>query len=303
MTSTAGEPIGVATLHNDITGPIAWDSGRTQRRMLSHYAEGSHYNPSVPAVSGTGRYARIGTNTRNASDLVFAFGSVQDDVQRYRTDVANAERERRQADRDRRTERIQLRRNWLTNIDASRWDRMADQQDHAERVLDTRRASWRSGLNGGGYDPVTTRYAPTPAGKDLAAKDQEDMRLLAKRATKLYLHNNTFDPIRGEDIQAPPAAVPKPKSQPAAEPQKTPSAPPSSAPQPTLASSIQQQPQEQKAVPPRRAPRFPVKSAAAMLARIVPPDTPAYRAGFEDAVREIRAAAVAAGPSGGSGRR
>ncbi|KAJ3170893.1 hypothetical protein HDU87_008659 [Geranomyces variabilis] len=164
------------------------------------------HNPTIPDPAPCGRLGRIGTNSRNASDDVFTFGGVMDDIQRYRTDVATAETERRQGQRDRRSRRVEVRRNWLENLDTARWDAEARTKERADAMLAYKQGSSRLGISASGYNPITNTYAPTAEGTRLAERDKADMRQLSHRATTNYLRLNTFDPITGQDVLPPATA-------------------------------------------------------------------------------------------------
>ncbi|KAJ3186998.1 hypothetical protein HDU85_007036 [Gaertneriomyces sp. JEL0708] len=171
------------------------------------------HNPSVPIPSTRtgGRLARVGTNTRNHSDAVFRFGGdldFRDDLERYRYDVAEAEKRRRQEDREKRAQRIQFKRDWINNLDTARWSHMAQEVQKEEALRATKHINSRIGRNKVGYDPITGNYLSTAEGAELAAKDENAMHKVSTRATKLYLRNNTFDPLRCEDIV--PNATPLP---------------------------------------------------------------------------------------------
>ncbi|KAJ3296735.1 hypothetical protein HK104_001296, partial [Borealophlyctis nickersoniae] len=81
---------------------------------------------------------------------------------RYRTDIAQQEKYRQQVEREKRLERYQV-----------------------KRV---------------GYNPITLEYYNTPVGKKLAEEDAKAMHRTSLRAAKLYLKNNTFDPLLCTDI-------------------------------------------------------------------------------------------------------
>ncbi|KAJ3158707.1 hypothetical protein HDU86_002672 [Geranomyces michiganensis] len=231
------------------------------------YRHNQHtHNPSIPDPAPCGRLGRIGTNSRNDSDKVFAFGGVMDDTQRYRTDVATVEVERRQGQRDRRSRRVEVRRNWLENIDTARWDAEARAKERADATLAYKQGASRLGVSMSGYNPITNTYAPTAEGAKLAERDKADMRHLSHRATTNYLRLNTFDPITGQDVLPP-----------------------------TTATAANKPPQQ-----------FPQRAIGEMIHRIVPDHPAPYREGFEAAVTEAREKGLVGrgvGSGGGGGMR
>ncbi|KND02957.1 uncharacterized protein SPPG_08974 [Spizellomyces punctatus DAOM BR117] len=168
-------------------------------------------NPTVLAPEPCGRVRRIGNNSRNTSDLVFKFGGVMDDKHRYETDVATAEKLRQKDSEEKKARRIQVKRNWLSDLETARWDRMAAETERIETLREQKRATTRVGKNSSGYNPITLHYLNSPEGTILAAEDARAMYKTGARATKLYFKNNTFDPLRCEDIVPNPPVKPKQK--------------------------------------------------------------------------------------------
>ncbi|TPX63504.1 hypothetical protein SpCBS45565_g06569 [Spizellomyces sp. 'palustris'] len=177
-------------------------------------------NPTVLATEPCGRVRRIGNNSRNASDLVFKFGGVMDDKHRYETDVATAEKMRQKDSEEKKARRIQVKRNWLSDLETARWDRMAAETERVETLREQKRSTTRVGKNSvlyekfvdsSGYNPITLHYLNSPEGTILAAEDARAMYKTGARATKLYFKNNTFHPLLCEDIVPNPPVKPKQK--------------------------------------------------------------------------------------------
>ncbi|KAI8916486.1 hypothetical protein DFJ77DRAFT_460011 [Powellomyces hirtus] len=221
-----------------------------QQQQQYHHAFTRH-NPSIPDAPPCGRLARIGNNSRNTSDNVFAFGGVMDDVTRYRTDAAAAETERRQVQRDRRSKRVEVRRNWLENIETRRWDVESATHERAAAHLAMKQGASRLGVSRSGYNPITNTYAPTAEGQQLAERDQIDMRNLAHRATTNYLRLNTFDPITGKDVHP----IPTPNS-----------------------NSNSSENVNSK--------RYPRRTPEETMRHVIPPEPAAFREGFQKALKE-----------------
>ncbi|KAI8850323.1 hypothetical protein BC829DRAFT_165404 [Chytridium lagenaria] len=56
------------------------------------------------------------------------------------------------------------------------------------------------GKNSVNYNPITLEYHQTDAGKKLAEEDAKSLYRTAMRSAHLYLKNNTFNPMRCQDI-------------------------------------------------------------------------------------------------------
>eukprot|EP00842_Homolaphlyctis_polyrhiza_P000336 jgi/Hompol1/1302/HPOL_004633-RA len=111
------------------------------------------------------RQPRVGNNSRNQSDVVFKFGNSMayaDPKERYISDVARHEKLRLENKRDKEEKRIELKR-----------------------------------VN---YNPITCEYHKTEGGRKLAAQDAKAMHHIAMRAARLYVKNNSFDPLLCKDI-------------------------------------------------------------------------------------------------------
>ncbi|KAJ3185887.1 hypothetical protein HK101_009783 [Irineochytrium annulatum] len=196
------------------------------------------------------RVPRIGDNSKNRSSDIFNFGgalgfdsgeyhhlksSSRTDFdipfitvqERYITNVAKEEKAKRQADRDYRKKRHDVKRQWRSDMETARWDRMAEDYARQEEQWQRRHDSSKMGSNSVSYNPITLQYHASAAGQKLAQEDAKTLYRTAMRSAHLYLKNNTFDPLRCQDIPRrlvadisrddsirPPSAAPAPAAEP-----------------------------------------------------------------------------------------
>ncbi|KAJ3242363.1 hypothetical protein HDU78_001424 [Chytriomyces hyalinus] len=150
------------------------------------------------------RQPRVGTNAKNSSSDIFKFGGCMDYEQgaaaRYdRTSVSELEKRNMQQKRDKEASRFQARRNMMATMEQNRWSKMA--QDYCKKEQDwLNRHSHTMGKNSVSYNPITLEYHKNSDGNKLRQDDAKALYRTSIRAANLYLKNNTFDPLRCQDI-------------------------------------------------------------------------------------------------------
>ncbi|KAJ3058598.1 hypothetical protein HDU99_006732, partial [Rhizoclosmatium hyalinum] len=90
--------------------------------------------------------------------------------------------------------------NWIAEIEQTRWNKMA--QDYCKKEQDwlTRHSHTKIGKNSVSYNPITLEYHKNSEGNKLSQDDAKALYRTSMRAAHLYLKNNTFDPLRCQDI-------------------------------------------------------------------------------------------------------
>ncbi|KAJ3216315.1 hypothetical protein HDU67_009666 [Dinochytrium kinnereticum] len=149
------------------------------------------------------RVPRIGDNSKNRSSDIFTFGGphgFQNEADRYKTNVSEEEQMRREKDREHRNERVSFRRQWKADLESDRWSKMAEDFNKVEEQWQRRHKASRIGKNSVSYNPITLEYHESDGGKKLAEEDAKSLYRTAMRSAHLYLKNNTFNPMRCQDI-------------------------------------------------------------------------------------------------------
>ncbi|KAJ3415941.1 hypothetical protein HDV05_003782 [Chytridiales sp. JEL 0842] len=150
-----------------------------------------------------GRVGRVGDNSKNRSNDIFKFGgtlSFNEEAERYRTNVAEQEKARQQRNREKEHNRVEFKRNWKEDIERNRWNRMVEDFARQEDQWKRRHETTKMGKNSVSYNPITLEYHRSNAGEKLAQEDAKAMYRTSMRAAHLYLKNNTFDPLKCQDI-------------------------------------------------------------------------------------------------------
>jgi len=148
---------------------------------------------SIAAVNQD-RVGRVGQNQRNLSNDIFNFESsspkgtytclLRVDGHRFqKIDAADAERDRKHLERQKRLERDDFRRynhctkvrNWKSDIERSRWQKMSAEYDTKQECLTAKQLVARIGKNSVSYNPITLEYHKNPSGQALAQEDAKAM--------------------------------------------------------------------------------------------------------------------------------
>ncbi|KAI9328335.1 hypothetical protein DFJ73DRAFT_861936 [Zopfochytrium polystomum] len=160
--------------------------------------------PASPAAIPTTRnVGRIGNNSKNFSNDIFRFGGslgFQNDEQRYARNVAEQEKIRAAGVRENRSKRYEIKRNWMAEIEETRWRRLADQEAKELSTWTKKHSATKLGSNSVNYNPITLAYHDNEHGESLAREDAKALFRTAVRAAHLYVKNNSFDPLRCQDI-------------------------------------------------------------------------------------------------------
>ncbi|KAJ3328854.1 hypothetical protein HDU76_009171, partial [Blyttiomyces sp. JEL0837] len=117
------------------------------------------------------RVPRIGDNSKNRSNDIFKFGgtlSYANDKDRYKTNVAEQERERRIKEKENKQKRVEIKRAWKDEIENARWNRLADDYCRQAEQWQRRHAATKMGRNSVNYNPITLEYHRTQSGEKLA---------------------------------------------------------------------------------------------------------------------------------------
>ncbi|KAJ3099098.1 25S rRNA (adenine645-N1)-methyltransferase [Phlyctochytrium planicorne] len=127
--------------------------------------------------------------------------------ERYKTNVAEEEQLRREKERELKNLRVDFKRQWKAQIENTRWGKMDEDFSRMEDQWQRRHKASRIGKNritflatSVSYNPITLEYHESDGGKKLAEDDAKSLYRTAMRSAHLYLKNNTFNPMRCQDI-------------------------------------------------------------------------------------------------------
>lgn len=151
------------------------------------------------------RIPKGSTCIKNLSNDIFKFGGNLDyepgAKARYdRTPVADLEKKRGEQKRDHEASRNLARRTWIADIEQNRWNKMAQDYCKKEQEWLNRHSVTKMGKNSVSYNPITLEYHQNSDGAKLSQDDAKALYRTSMRAAHLYLKNNTFDPLRCQDI-------------------------------------------------------------------------------------------------------
>lgn len=117
-------------------------------------------------------------------------------------------------------------RSWKSDIERSRWQSMSSDYNKEQEILKSKQSRARIGRNSVSYNPINLEYHHNPNGAALAQEDAKAMVCLIEiliythnprqyrtsvRSLNLYLKNNSFDPMRCQDIRG--TSEPQPPAQ------------------------------------------------------------------------------------------
>ncbi|KAJ3385410.1 hypothetical protein HDU84_002259 [Entophlyctis sp. JEL0112] len=130
------------------------------------------------------RFPRGSTNIKNESNDIFKFGGSLDYEQgakaRYdRTPVVDLEKNIAQRKKEKEAARYQLRRDWLSEIERSRWTKMAYDYCKKEQDWINKHNQTKMGKNSVSYNPINLDYHQSTEGKKLREEDAKALVGLA----------------------------------------------------------------------------------------------------------------------------
>ncbi|XJO70926.1 hypothetical protein BDV3_000530 [Batrachochytrium dendrobatidis] len=144
------------------------------------------------------RQPRVGNNSRNSSNIVF--GDSMESGEKYTCKSINYEQERKRINREKLEQRISLKQNRMTELETQRWNQMAADYSKSQNLLKSKGIKTKIGAQSVHYNLITHEYHDSAGGRQQAAKDAQDMNYVAVRSARLYLKNNTFNPLMCSDI-------------------------------------------------------------------------------------------------------
>ena len=129
----------------------------------------------------------------------------QPEEHRFHKDFASEDAGTRAAERERKANRNEFRRQEMVNRDQHRWGMMdAESQNEANR-LNNISSKWQQGqknYNSQAYNPITLEYDPTEQGRNLQAADQKKRQWENARMDRIDSHQNPgYNILNGETRQ------------------------------------------------------------------------------------------------------
>lgn len=160
----------------------------------AHYLEIANRNRRTPPPMVRSR--------DNVAAVVFSGGNYCDDSKFFDED-----RQRRQAELQKKQESYMMRREAKVLKEAGRWQAVEDDYKRSLQNLEVKRSKWQAGQKNNAseaYNVITLDYDPTHQGEYLKQKDGEKMYREALRMSNLdQKMNSGFNIITGSSRQAP----------------------------------------------------------------------------------------------------